>query len=284
MGVLWRALRRRFYLVIALGVLTGAATYLVAQRVGETYEATGTVLVFPPSRTEGPTGEMSKENPYLSLGGVGQARDVVVRALTSKQVGDAFGAAYPAGTTFEIVPDYTNSAPIILFTVEASTPDVATDALTSLMDRVPVELDKLQAGLDLPPAERVSSVVLTRDEEPATTWKDMIRAALVTAAGLGGTGLLLIALVDGWLAGRREPDPDAAEEVADDDPPEQPAPVSLRPVPVPDDTPPDESPPDDGSDDDGSDDEPAADPPAPAAVTARLLRRRPPQDERGEAS
>lgn len=267
MGVLWRALRRRFYLVVVLGVLTGAATFLVAQRVGQTYEATGTVLVFPPTRTEGPTGEMSQENPYLSLGGVGQARDVVVRALTSKQVGDVFGETYPDGTTFEIVPDYTNSAPIILFTVEAATPDVATHALTSLMDRVPVELEKLQAGLDLPIAERVSSVVLTRDEEPATTSKDMIRAALMTAAVIGGAGLLLIALIDGWLASRRDPDPEVLETEADT--PEHPAPVSLHPVPVPDDPVPDD---------------PVPDILAPAAVTTRLLKRRTPRDEHGEAS
>ena len=65
MRVVWRSLRRRWYLVLALAVLTLGATFLVAQRVGETYEATGTVLVFPPSQAEGPTGDMSEENPYL---------------------------------------------------------------------------------------------------------------------------------------------------------------------------------------------------------------------------
>ncbi len=268
-----RSLRRRWYLVLALAVLTVGATYLVAQRVGETYEATGTVLVFPPSQTEGPTGEMSEENPYLSLGGVNQARDVVVRALTSKAVGDAFGEDYPAGTTFEIVPDYTNSAPIILFTVEAATPDVATEALSSLIDRVPVELEKLQAGLDLPATQRVTSVVLTRDESPAPSTKAMIRAALMTMAALGGMGLLLIALVDGWLNGRRDPDP-ADQAVEDSAGP--PAPRSLHPV---------------HADDPASDPayDPASDPmgperAAPAEVTARLVKRRRRGDQRGEAS
>ena len=265
MRVVWRSLRRRWYLVLALAVLTLGATFLVAQRVGETYEATGTVLVFPPSQTEGPTGEMSEENPYLSLGGVGQARDVVVRALTSKQVGDAFGADYPVGTTYEIVPDYTNSAPIILFTVEAATPEVATEALSSLIDRVPVELEKLQSGLDLPAAQRVTSVVLTRDESPAATKKAMIRASLMTMAALGGMGLLLIALVDGWLTGRRDPDP---EDLAGDDEPEHPLPVSLHPVHADDPSP------------DHTDPERAA----PAAVTTRLVKRRRRRDERGEAS
>ena len=217
MRVVWRSLRRRWYLVLALAVLTLGATFLVAQRVGETYEATGTVLVFPPSQTQDPTGSMSQENPYLSLGGVNQARDVVVRALTSKKVGDAFGETYPTGTTFEIIPDFTNSAPIILFTVEAATPDVATEALSSLIDRVPVELEKMQSGLDLPAAQQVTSVVLTRDEVPAATKKAMIRSSLMTMAALGGMGLLLIALVDGWLTGRRDPDP---EDLAVDDAPE----------------------------------------------------------------
>ena len=268
---MWRSLRRRWYLVLALAVLTVGATFLVAQRVGETYEATGTVLVFPPSQAQDPTGAMSQENPYLALGGVNQARDVVVRALTSKKVGDEFGEAYPAGTTFEIVPDYTNSAPIILFTVEASAPDVATEALSSLIDRVPVELEKLQSGLDLPAAQRVTSVVLTRDEAPAATTKAMIRAALMTMAALGGMGLLLIALVDGWLAGRRGPDP---EDLVVEDAAGPPAPVSLHPVHADEPAP------------GGRDPDPDPDPDrgAPAEVTARLLKRRGRRDQRGEAS
>ena len=131
----------------------------------------------------------------------------MVRALTSKKVADTFGETYPTGTTFEITPDFTNSAPIIVFTVEASTPDVATEALSSLTDRVPVELEKMQSELELPATQQVTSMVLTRDEVPATTKKAMIRSALMTMAVLGGMGLLLIALVDGWLTGRRDPYP-----------------------------------------------------------------------------
>jgi hypothetical protein len=87
----------------------------------------------------------------------------------------------------------------------------------------------------------------------------------MTMAALGGMGLLLIALVDGWLTGRRDPDP---EDLAVEDEPEHPLPVSLHPVhtddPSPDDTDPDRA--------------------APAAVTARLVKRRRRRDERGEAS
>lgn len=203
LSVFWRSLRQRWYLVLALAVLTASATFLAAQRVGPTYEASGTVLVFPPSQVPGTEeGATTRGNPYLVLGGVNQARDVLVRALTSTSVADAFGEQFP-GTGFEIVPDYTNSAPIILFTVESTTPRTATDALGWLVDQVPAALQDLQAGLDIPAAEKVTAVELTRDERPTTTRKDQIRAALLVAAGLGGTGLLLIALVDGLLGARR---------------------------------------------------------------------------------
>ena len=201
----------------------------------------------------------------MSLGGVGQARDVVVRALTSKQVGDAFGEDYPVGTTYEIVPDYTNSAPIILFTVEAATPDVATEALSSLIDRVPVELEKLQAGLDLPAAQRVTSVVLTRDEVPGRHQEGDDQGGADDDGG---------ARRDGPAADRPR------RRVADRSPRPRPggpgrrgrarasAPRSLHPVhadePAPDRTDPDRA--------------------APAAVTARLVKRRRRRDERGEAS
>lgn len=270
MSVLWGSLRRRWYLVLALLVLTLGAMYVVTQRVGKTYEATGTVLVYPPSQSSMPDGSSTQENPYLTLSGVNQARDVVVRALTSKKVSDEFGATYPAGTSFEIVPDYTNSAPIILFTVEASDPKVATDALDSLVSLVPVELDDLQAGLDLPEAERVASTVLTQDEQPQATNKAMIRSAILAGAGVSGAGLMLIALLDSLLLGRRSPDPAGAgeddeatagppEASEDDDDRAAPEPVHLRPVAT-------------------------GGAPGERTVTTRLVRRRRRGAERDEAS
>ena len=109
-------------------------------------------------------------------------------------------------------------------------------------------------------------MVLTRDEVPAATKKAMIRASLMTMAALGGMGLLLIALVDGWLTGRRDPDPE--DLAVDDEPGHHAAACRCTPCtrtsrhltgPTPDRA-------------------------APAAVTARLVKRRRRRDERGEAS
>lgn len=274
MSVLWGSLRRRWYLVLALVVLTLGAMFVVTQRVGPTYEATGTVLVYPPSQSSMPDGSSTQENPYLTLSGVNQARDVVVRALTSKKVSDEFGETFPVGTTFEIVPDYTNSAPIILFTVEADSPKVATDALESLVSLVPVELSNLQSNLDLPEAERVASTVLTQDEKPQATSKSMIRSAILAGAGVGGAGLMLIALIDSLLLGRRSPDPAGATDHDE---------TAAGPPPADDDR--------DGTDEDDVAPRPtplrpvaASRPPAERTVTTRLVRRRRRGAERDEAS
>ena len=80
------------------------------------------------------------------------------------------------------------------------------------MSLVPVELSNLQANLDLPEAERVASTVLTQDESPQATSKSMIRSAILAGAGVGGAGLMLIALIDSLLLGRRSPDPAGATE------------------------------------------------------------------------
>ena len=64
MSVLWGSLRRRWYLVLALAVLTLGAMFVVTQRVGPTYEATGTVLVYPPVAELGcPTGPARRRTP-----------------------------------------------------------------------------------------------------------------------------------------------------------------------------------------------------------------------------
>lgn len=217
LGAFGRALRRRWYLVVVLLILTGAATYLVAQRVGPTYEATGTTLVFPPSETRSTDELLTRGNPYLNLSGVNQARDVMVRSLTSKSVGDEFGERFGPDTSYEVVPDYTNSAPIILFTVESTDPETSIAALAMLMDKVPLGLKEIQAGLDLPAAQQVSSQVLTADERPTTLHKAQLRSSILAAAVCTGLGLLLIGLIDVLLAARRREPAASAVRVAGTD-------------------------------------------------------------------
>ena len=194
--VFWRTLLRRWYLTLAVLALTIGATAYVVGRVGPTYEAEGSALVFPPvSSTQSEGTRKTIGNPYLELAGVGQARDVIIRTMKSRTVQSSWGAAFP-GMSYEAIPDFTNSAPIILFTVEGDTADGATAGLDDLMARIPLILDELQDGLGLPPDAYVTARKLTQDARPAMVRKTQIRAGLLTAAVAGGLGLLLLALVD----------------------------------------------------------------------------------------
>lgn len=195
----WATLVRRWYLVLTAIVVTVGATFCVLQLVGPTYEAEGSVLVFPPVATvQRETESQTQGNPYLVLNGVSQARDIVIRALTSKAVQDELAEENP-GSSFEATPDFTNSAPIILITAEASSADDAIKALAAAMDRVPLVLNDLQAGLNLPSDTLITSRKLLADPQPDAVHKDQIRAGIVAGVVAFGLCLLLIGLLDGLL-------------------------------------------------------------------------------------
>ncbi|SEB56585.1 hypothetical protein SAMN04489844_0543 [Nocardioides exalbidus] len=222
--VFWRTLRRRWYLTLVVLALTVGATAYAVRTVGPTYKAEGSALVFPPAsstRSEGETKTVG--NPYLELAGVSQARDVVIRSLTSRNVSTDWEEQFP-GMTYEVTPDFTNSAPIILFVVEGGTATGAAAALDDLMGRVPSILVDLQDGLGLPQDGFVTARKLTQDSRPAVVHKDQIRAALLVAAMTAGLGLLLLALADSLLnlrvrrrSERSERSDETTDETADTD-------------------------------------------------------------------
>lgn len=198
----WTTLMRRWYLALIALVLAIGGTFYIVDKVGPTYEAEGSVLVFPPVATVQRETELQTQgNPYLVLNGVSQARDIVIRALTSKSTLDELADQYP-DATFEATPDFTNSAPIILITTDAGSAEEATAALSAIMDRVPKILDDLQSGLDLPSQAMITSRPLVADNEPDAKHSNQIRAGIVAAVLALGIGLLLVGLIDGLLTGR----------------------------------------------------------------------------------
>lgn len=195
-------LLRRWYLVALVFLATVGATLLVFNRIGPTYTAEGAVLIFPPVATVQRANESVTEgNPYLELGGVNQARDIVIRGLTSKATADMFGGQYP-GLSYEATTDVTNSAPIIVLTVESDSASTAVEAVATLMDIVPATLNELQAGLDLDADSEITSRPLIEDQRPEVVRKEQIRAAIVAGVAVLGLGLLLVGLYDALLTGR----------------------------------------------------------------------------------
>lgn len=217
--VFWRAVRRRWYVTVVVVALTLAAAAYVVVDVGPDYEAEGSTLVFPPASSTRTQGELKTVgNPYLELAGVSQARDVVIRTLQSRNVQDDWSSRFP-GMSFTATPDFTNSAPIILFTVEGGTSDGTAAALDDLVARVPVILRNLQDGLGLNEQDYVTSRTLTKDARPEVVRKTQVRAGLLATAVAGGLGLMLLALVDSLMTARarrraRRAAERAAEQVA----------------------------------------------------------------------
>lgn len=198
----WATLLRRWYLALAALALAAAGTFYVIDKVGPTYEAEGSVLVFPPvSTVQRETELQTQGNPYLVLNGVSQARDIVIRSMTSKSTLDDLANQYP-DSTFEATPDFTNGAPIILITAKAGSSEEATAALSAMMDRVPMILSDLQSGLDLPSQAEITSRPLFADPEPDRIYSGQIRVAIVAAVVALALCLLLVGLLDGLLTGR----------------------------------------------------------------------------------
>lgn len=230
MHVLWGALRRRWYALVATLLLAAAGTYLVVDAVGPTYQATGAVLLLPPETTlQQADAKKSNTNPFLALGSLSLVRDVAIRSMTSQATratmclprADPAYAAMRAKlctddpvVTFDVGPDYTNSAPIILIEVDADTVSNSEVALRAMMDQVPAALTQLQDPMTLKPDAIITSTALVTDTRPEVLRKSQIRAGIVAGAGILAAGLMLIALLDHLLLvrlSRREEQPSAAE-------------------------------------------------------------------------
>jgi hypothetical protein len=224
----WAVLRRRWYLVLASVVCAAAAASLVVFAVGPTYKAQGSVLLLPPGTTVKRASDSKVVgNPWLSLGGVSQARDVVIRALMAskthetlcQQEGDAAYQAMRAvlcdshpDVSYEVEQDFISSAPMILISVEANSPANAVTALDAVADLVPKTLADLQEGLKLRPGALITSMPVAIDQKPTVEHKDQIRAGIVAGGGTLGLALLLIALIDGVLGARRTGQVEVGEE------------------------------------------------------------------------
>lgn len=228
----WKALLRRWYFVLVGIVATVGATYLVTTSVGPTYHVEGSVLLLPPeiAQERDPTAQV-QGNPYLYLGGLTAARDVVVKAVTSRTARDKVDAVAP-GAEYEVTPDFDSSGPIFLLKVDAPTKESALAGLNALIASIPPTLRDLQDGLSIESSAFISSRVITSDVAPETVRKGQIRAAIATAAAVSALSVLAIGLLDGLMGGRRRRG--GADEPEHD---QQPAVAAAPPEPAPNPTP-----------------------------------------------
>ncbi len=196
-----KALRRRWLVALFVVAIAAGAGWGMAEIVGPRYSAVTTAVLIPPKSTVDAASEVSRyapPNPLLYLGGLSQARDLVIRKLEAREVADHIGKTVP-GADFEVAPDVTSSGPIIVATAYAGSPGGALKAMTELEHALTSSLQEVQKDLNISGANAISMLILTADTQARVERKQQLQLAVLTVGAILVTGLLLLALLDGLL-------------------------------------------------------------------------------------
>ncbi|GAA1222282.1 hypothetical protein [Rhodoglobus aureus] len=183
-----RGLWRRWYIVVPGLILTIAVAIAAWQYIEPDYEREGTQLLLPGLASIPESG-----NPYLYLGGLSQAADVVVTAMSSERELDALVRDYP-GAEIVITRDPLTSGPQILTTVTAKSNAEAGKILVETMVRTTQVLGELQNVNGITARNRIGIESITVDNQSTLVQKTRL-------LGTGGAtlGMLLITLLTAGL-------------------------------------------------------------------------------------
>ena len=194
---LWGLVRRWYIvvpgLILAVGVAIGAFSL-----ISPGYERSAARLLLPGLGTvpEGAT------NPFLFLGGLTQAADIVVRAVGADEAVGELVAAHP-GLEVAVTRDPTSSGPVILLTVTADSDAEAELALETLIEQSSATLERLQTEQDVRTVDRITMSTLTASVD--STMQQRTRIVVSAGAGLvmALLSLVVASLVDGVAGTRR---------------------------------------------------------------------------------
>ncbi len=140
------ALRRRWLIVLLGFLVTTGLTGAAYELSKPTYEITGSVLLLPPRVSTG----SQVDNPYLQLGGLRQAVDLLGVAL-SDQTTQLQLQAMSKDVEFTVQVNPAIASPLLVIDVKDSSPGSATRIRDVLMARVPVQLQEMQTALGVSP-------------------------------------------------------------------------------------------------------------------------------------
>lgn len=179
--VLW-ALGRRWYVVVAGILVTGALTYGALISSPPEFHARGLVLLLPSDAAVGKGG-----NPFLQLSGLEQPAGILVASFSSAPARAEVAERSPTAE-YTIGIDDSTRGPVIAVDVTAVSETETMDTLNHLISRIPEELARLQSEVEAPADTAIRSMPLTVDKKADVSRAATIRmviAALV--AGLVGT-------------------------------------------------------------------------------------------------
>ncbi|HWK76492.1 hypothetical protein [Microbacterium sp.] len=183
---------RRWYVVVPgfiLAVAVGIGMFAVVQ---PGYERTATQLLIPGEGTIPP----DTTNPYLFLGGLLQASDIVVRVMQSAEVLGPAVEDHP-GTEVVVRRDPTVSGPVIQIVVTGQSDEAAEEVLSNLIDETSVVVERLQEQQNVDLDDRMSVSLLTEDTESVLQQKTRFLLSAGAALGLVVLTLIVASFVDG---------------------------------------------------------------------------------------
>jgi hypothetical protein len=201
---LWDLIRvgaRRWYVLLPLLVITGAAAVTVQDGVEPEYVAKSTVLVQDtPRATPLPAGQQALENPVSALGMTVEAQALAVKAVSGEVRGTLRAQNLATTYTVEVLND---RVPILTVTARANSAALATATLTSVVNSLDADLQTQQANVGTNASTRVT---LNRLDGIGTAARDKAgekRALFITLAVGVILALLVTVIVDVALRSRR---------------------------------------------------------------------------------
>lgn len=190
------SLLRRWYIIVAGLLVTAALCGVAFIKIPLTYEATGSVLLLPPKSSVG-----SRGNPYLYLGGLAQAVEVLSARLNASTIRKPIEESHP-DTTFDVGQDQTSTGPLLSVSVSSNSEAETLAVVKAVMAEVPRALTGMQDDLQIPEGSRIGSLILT-DPTEATELSKTRSRGVIALAGVGVAGTVLLAgLLDGLLMAR----------------------------------------------------------------------------------
>ncbi|MER2137961.1 MAG: hypothetical protein ABS909_08900, partial [Arthrobacter sp.] len=143
-----KVILRRWYLVVSGILFTAVLCWGASQVVPPSYDARGSMVLMPPPAAVGDEG-----NPYLQLGGMSEALDVLVRQANAPAVRDQVLEAYPSAT-YTIEPDRSTSGSIVVVQATAETEAESLTVLDQALETLPAVLTRMQDELAVIPVQR----------------------------------------------------------------------------------------------------------------------------------
>jgi hypothetical protein len=205
-----RALGRRWYVLVAGLLATGALAYGALTISPPEFHARGLVLLLPSEAAVGKGG-----NPFLELSGLEQPAGILVASFSSAPARADVEQRSPTAD-YTIGIDDSTRGPVIAVDVTAASAAETMGTLDYLVAKIPEELARLQNQVDAPADTAIGSMTLTVDKKAevsrAATVRMVIAAIVVGLVGTCAAGYGVDALVQRRrlrISGTSGPDQDS---------------------------------------------------------------------------